>query len=413
MAENQTLQRDPDVVTYEKFKGLRSDVTPERFDPEDLAVGLNIDIDKTGRISRRDGYTLALGGRAHSLWADELQEFCLFVAGTSLMRLSPTFTAQSLAALTSPERMSFARVSERIYFTNGIDTGVIERDARVRSWGLPVPPLPVPTLTVGQMPAGLYQFALTQLRDDGQESGAARAGTIEVPDGAGLDFALPPAAPEAVARVLYLSTPNGEVLYVAAQLDAQASSYRYTGDTLELNLPLTTQFLQAAPAGQLIAYYRGRMYVAVGDVLYPSSAFGYELFDVREYVPLDGRITMLAPMTDREQAERGMASGFFLGTDRSCGVLIGNAPGDFQYVPKADYGAIPGALAYVDGALFGDDSLGARPLPVWLTTQGLCVGMPDMAIRNLTRSHYTFAAAGLGAALFMPGPNRFIATANL
>jgi hypothetical protein len=414
MAENSTLQRDPDVVTYETFKGLRSDVTPERFGPEDLAVGVNIDIDKTGRIARRDGYTRVLGGGAHSLWADELQEFCLFVAGTDLMRLSPAWVAQRLAGLASSNRMSFVRVSDRIYFSNAIDTGVIERDARVRSWGLPVPGLPVPTLTVGQMSAGRYQFTLTQLRDDGQESGAPRAGVIEVPEGAGLDFALPTAAPEAVARVLYLSTPNGEVLYAAVQLDAQLSRYRYTGDTLALNLPLATQFLQAAPAGQLVTYYRGRLYVAAGDVLYPSAAFGYELFDLREYVPLDGRITMLAPMTDKEiAADRARGSGLFVGTDRSCGVLVGADPSDFQYVPKADYGAIPGALAYVDGALFGDDSLGARALPMWLTTQGLCVGMPDMAIRNLTRSHYTFAASGWGAALFMPGPNRFIATANL
>lgn len=414
MAENQTQQRDTDVVTYEAFKGLRSDVTPERFEPEDLAVGDNIDIDKSGRISRRDGYTLGRAGVAHSLWADELQEFCLYVSGNQLMRLNADWSATALATLMSMgQRMSFARVSDRIYFANEIDTGVIERDAHVRGWGLAVPALPVPTVTVGAMPAGRYQFALTQLRSDGQESGAPLAGTVIVPDGAGLDFALPAADAGAVARLLYLSTPNGEVLYVAAQIDAQATRYTYAGDTLELNLPLTTQFLQPAPAGQLIAYYRGRMYVAAGDVLYPSSAFGYELFDLREYVPLDGRITMLAPMTDKEITDNARGSGFFIGTDRSCGVLIGSDPKDFQYVPKANYGAIPGALAYVDGALFGDDSLGARPLPMWLTTQGLCVGMPDMAIRNLTRSHYAFAAAGLGAALFMPGPNRFIATANL
>jgi hypothetical protein len=93
-------------------------------------------------------------------------------------------------------------------------------------------------------------------------------------------------------------------------------------------------------------------------------------------------------------------------------VLVGSDPKDFQYVPKADYGAILGALDFVDGALFSDDALGGRQLPVWLTTQGICVGLPDMAIRNLTRSKYAFPATGQGAALFMPGPNRFIASAN-
>jgi hypothetical protein len=47
---------------------------------------------------------------------------------------------------------------------------------------------------------------------------------------------------------------------------------------------------------------------------------------------------------------------------------------------------------------------------MWHSQQGICVGMPDLSIRNLTRSKYTFSASGQGAAVFMPGPNRFIAT---
>lgn len=416
MADNQTLPRDPDVVTYEAFKGLRSDVTPERFGPEDLAVCDNVDIDRTGRLARRDGYASVRTDNAHSLWADEMQEFCLYVTGNRLMRLNADWSATPLAALQGVgKRVSFKRVSDRIYYANEVDTGVIERDASARSWGLPVPALPQPTVTVGDLPAGTYQYVMTYARADGQESGAPLAGTVMVNDGAGLIFQLPvPSDPGVASKYIYLSTPNGEALYLAGSAAAAATRFTYTGNALELNLPLATQFLQAAPAGQLVTYYRGRMYVAVGDVLYPSSSFGYELFDLREYIPLDGRITMLAPLTDKETViDRGLGSGLFIGTDRSCGVLAGTAPENFQYVPKTDYGAIPGALAYVDGALFGDDSMGARQLPMWLTTQGICIGLPEMAIRNLTRSHYTIPAAGLGAALFMPGPNRFLATANL
>lgn len=411
---NQTQERDQDVVTYAKFSGLRSDVTPERFGPGDLAVADNVDLDKSGRLARRAGYTPVRAGAAHSLWADDEGQTCLFAQGGQLLQLNPDASAAPLMALGAPGLpLSYVRVSERIYFSNGVDLGLLEA-GRVRSWGLAVPPLPVPSVTVGAMPAGLYQFALTYVRSDGQESGAPLAGSVTVPAGSGLTFALPtPTDPDVAGKVLYLSTPGGEVLYQAALMAAPLASFAYTNDTTELAYPLATQFLGPAPAGQLVAAYRGRVFVAAGDVLFFSTGLGYELFDLREYVALDGAITLLAPVMDKEISDNARSSGLFIGTDRSCGVLVGSDPKDFQYVPKTTYGALAGALDYVDGSLLEAGAAGARSLPMWLTTQGICVGGADMVIRNLTRTRYTFPAAGRGAALFMPGPNRFMATANL
>jgi hypothetical protein len=415
MAENLSPQRDQDVVTYEAFTGLRNEVTPERFTPADLSHADNVDLDKTGRLSRRKGYASVLAGSMHSLWADDQQEICLFAQGNQLNQLSTTYSVVPVATLQGVGNpVSYQRVSDRVYYNNGVDTGILENGA-VRSWGMAPPSIPGAVATVGAMPAGTYQYSLTYLRGDGQESGAALAGVVTVPDVSGLAFVLPASAdPGVVTKALYLSTPDGEVLYLAALIPAATTQYTYTGDTLELNLPLATQFMGSAPAGQLIAHYRGWMFVAVGDTLYASQPYAYELFDLREYLQLDGQITLLAPMVDKEMLDgAGRSSGFFIGTDRSCGVLVGNDPKDFQYVPKTAYGAIAGALDYVDGSLFGDDTSGGRDLPMWLSTQGVCIGMPDMQVKNLTRSKFGFTATGQGAALFQPGPNRFIATYNL
>lgn len=415
MADNQTQQRDQDVITYESFAGLRNDVTPERFTAADLAVAVNIDIDKSGRIARRAGYTSVYGpSSVHSLWADDAGQTCLFAQGAQLMQLATNYTAQQIAALKGVGvPMSYAEVSERIYYTNGIDAGILAGGV-TRTWGLAVPPLPEPTLAVGNMPRGKYQFVLTYMRNDGQESGAPLAGMIDVPAGGGLTFELPvPTDPSVISKILYLSTPNSDVLYVAEVLDARNVVTYYGDDTSEFNTPLNLQFYGPPPLGQLIAYYRGRLFVAVGDTLYYSEGFGYELFDLRKYIPLDGRITLLAPLTDREMYDNGKNSGLFIGTDSSCGSLIGGSPEDFQYVPKVNYGAVEGSLAYVDGSLIADGAQGARMLPYWLTAQGICCGMPELSIRNLTRTKYSFPVSGRGAALFMPGPNRFIVSNNL
>lgn len=400
---------DRDVVTYQKFGGLRNDVSTERFEQGDLATGLNIDIDKSGRIARRQGFTKRVTADVHSLWAKD--DLALCVNSSTLARVEANLTLTPLTNLLSPARMSYAETGGRTYFSNGTDTGIL--DGAVRSWGLPVPALPTAAIdAAAAIPAGRYQYVVTYVRDDGQESGAGLAGAIDVPAGGmSITFGVPRSNVSGVIeKNLYLTQPNGEVLYLAMSLpDALVS---YTIDPADLAVmvePLQTQFMQAAPAGQLVAYYKGRMFVAAGDTLYPSEPVAYELFDLRNFITLDGTITMLAALEDRE----GTLTGFFIGTDKSCGILTGNGPEDFKYVPKVDYGAILGAVVRVEGSLYSDGSMGARLLPVFLTTQGLCIGMPNMDIDNLSRTTFQFDASGSGAAIFFPGENRLVANSSV
>ena len=405
-------EREPGLVAYAAFTGLRNTISHERLSVTELAAADNVDLDSSGRLARRDGYTSVLDGTYHSLWADDEGQDCFFVGGTTLNRLNANYSATALATLTGTGRVSYCKVNDLVFYTNGEDAGVVDTGT-ARGWGLPVPGLPAAAATVGTLPPGTYQFVVTQLREDGQESGAGLAGAIELTaTGNGIIFTLPSADDEASYQAVYLSPPNEAVMYLAATVAAGEASVTCTG-VGDGSLPLMTQFLSPAPAGQLTAFYRGRMYVAVGDTLFASSPLGYELFDLREYVQLDGRITMLAPMTDKEMGDTSRNSGFFIGTDKTCGVLVGSGPADFQYVPKTRYGAIEGALAFVDGSAFADAATGERDVPVWLTEQGICAGLPNMEVRNLTRTRYTFTASGLGAAVFVPGPNRLITTSKL
>lgn len=405
-------QPDQDTIRFEIFTGLRNDRPIERFEHSDLAAGTNIDIDNSGAISRRPGYTQVLAGNFHSVWSDNNQ--CLLVTGGQLKKSDASYNLTALKTLAdTTTRVSYNKTIGRVYFSNGTDTGIVENGA-ARTWGIAVPPTPGASITVGSMDAGAYQYTVTYTRADGQESGAALASVIVVPAGSGLSFAMPVSIdPGVVLKNLYLSTPNGEILYWAMSMPNSQLTAQYTGNALELNLPLLTQFLGPAPAGQLVGYYSGHMFVASGDMLYPSEPLAYELFDLRKGISMDGRITMFAVLEDKERqgVQQGMDSGLFIGTDRSCGLLIGKD--DFQYVPKVDYGAIEGAQTYVDGSLYGDNSAGARLLPIWLTTQGICVGLPQMELKNITRTKFGYTIAGKGAAMFQAGPNKLILTSNL
>lgn len=403
------MEKKQDPRLFKEFAGLRNDVDPERFTPADLVAAVNVDIDKSGRLARRAGRVRVLNAAVHSLWAED--DLALFVTGTTLKRLQANYSVQTLMqGLTAAARMSYMEVNGRVYFSNAFQTGVFENGS-VRSWGLPVPPMVDVAVTGGYMPAGEYQFTTTYFRTDGQESGAGLALTVTVPENSGLVFTLPvPTDSTIIAKGIYLSTPNGDELYLAMTVPVSATMATYTNDATELMAPLMTQFLSAPPAGQLVRYFKGRMFVAVDDLMYYSEPFAYELFDARNYIQFDGRITLMAELEEKDAEGSG---GFFVGTDKSCGILAGSGPESFQYVPKQRGGAVLGALDYVDGSLFDDGGASARLLPMWLTTEGICVGVSGMGIRNLTRTKYGFNVAGEGAALFKPGLNQFIVTNNL
>lgn len=399
------FQRDPDVVAYEGFKGIRNDVLPQRFGLADLAVAQNVDIDESGGIARRTGRVSKYAGVTHSLWSDGA--LCLFMEGSSLKQLKTDYTAVVLrTGLSVLPSMRYQKVNDEIYFANGTERGMLDHGT-ARSWGLDVAPLPGATVTVGAMPAGDYQFAVTYLRWDSQESGVGIAGRISVPDGSGLVFTLPVSADPAVLfKAVYISTTNGDILYRAITAVNSALTTTYQNDTSELSLPLTTQFMGPPPAGHLLGYYHGRMYVAVGDTLFYSEPYAYELFDPRRYIQFDGRVTMFAPLEDR------LHPGIFVGTERSTCWLEGNEPDEFVMTPGVNYGAIIGAMAYVDGAMYADHGAGARLLPMWMSAQGICIGLPDGTVQNITRSKYLFTAQGSGCALFKPDSTQFVAVAN-
>lgn len=404
-------ERDQDTTTYAGFTGLRNNVASERLAPTDLDAAVNVDLDMSGRLSRRAGFTsLVSGTRVHSLWANEAETLCLYVANGTLYRYPG---AVVVATGVGHNPMSYCQVNNMVYFSNGEDTGVYDITAGVaRAWGITAPAPVGITTTAGPLTAGTYQVTTTYLTADGRESGAGLAQSITVAANAALVLTLPVSVDtQVVAKNIYVSTADGDMLYYADTVAGADTTYAYKGASLAR--PLDKQFLSPAPAGQLVAFYRGRLFVASGDVLYVSTEFGYELFDLRAYIPLDSKITMLAVVTDKESSDISQNSGMFIGTERSCGVLVGSAPENFQYVPKLSYGVIQGSLAMVDGSLFADGSTTARQIPLWLTQRGICAGMPGMQVQNLTRSKYDFSAAGQGASVFVHEQSRYIVNFNL
>ena len=120
-----------EITVFTGSSGLNTKVDPVRlsFDPDtgvqDLAVAYNVNHDITGRVSRRKGYEATdVAVSAHSLWCDGGD--CFFVTGTSLTRLNQDFSTDVVTTVTENARVVYAQVTDKTYWMNGFEKGVIE-----------------------------------------------------------------------------------------------------------------------------------------------------------------------------------------------------------------------------------------------------------------------------------------------
>lgn len=369
------------------FRGLRNDTSSERFDAEDLEVASNVDLDATGKLMRRAGSTSRYAGSPHSLWSDG--SMALFVE-SALKRLNPDYSATTLRAGLTGGRMRYQPVNGRVYYSNGIETGVVENGAS-RSWGVTAPANPGnAAVATGSLHAGTYQYTVTFIRSDGQESGAPLARTLDVPEGGAIVFsALPVSSDPGVAyKAVYLSTPNGETLYRALVLANSDTAATYSNDSADLQVALETQFFEPAPAGHEIAYWRGHLFVAVGNLIRYSQPYGYEWFDPRDFLPVDSHVTLLAPVDD----------GIYIASETKTWFMTGETPSALALAEKAPYGAVPYTLAYQEPQRFADGSA-SGPVALWTSNAGICAGSNGGAFENITGGRYRHAEALAGAAV--------------
>jgi hypothetical protein len=376
-------------ATYKAFAGIRNTLPPERLAPEDLTEAVNVDIDDSGRVSRRAGTTLQVAGAAHSLWSDG--EDCLYVAGSALKRLNADFSSTTLATgllLDMPN--NYVAVNGNIYWSNGQQSGALA-NGRSRSWGMTLPEPPGLLAIAGLLPAGAYQAVLTTLRADGQESGAGIASLITLPDNAGVRVSWPvPPDPAIVEVAVYLTEPDGKTLYQAAVVAASNGSVDIT--SYRTALPLATQWLDQPPAGQCLAVHRGRIIIAAGNVLFATAALGYEYCDRRDYIPLDGSsITFVA----------AVEHGLFVGTEQQVYFLAGDRLEDLALKVVVDGAGIARSAVAADGfAVSGNAGLAGQQCVLFATSEGICQGNPDGSLLHLTHERYRYLASATGAAHF-------------
>ena len=108
---------------FEGTTGLNDKVDAVRIKPEELSAAVNIDIDRTGRVSRRSGYVSVLAKAAHSIFP--CGNYCLFVSGTDLCTLEPNYSWTAIRTVTHDAKVDYYKLGDTVYYLNGREKGTV------------------------------------------------------------------------------------------------------------------------------------------------------------------------------------------------------------------------------------------------------------------------------------------------
>lgn len=381
-----------DKPTVASFKGLNTTTDALRLGMEWLTKADNVNINDTGGMDARKGWSLATAGTniTGAYTTEDFSRFYIVDAG-ALKSIVPGVSAVTLRSGLNTAPMSFTEVNGQVYFTNGIDSGIITADNEVMPWAWSVPDAPRLAAVSGSLPAGRYQVRCTFTLPDGRMTGPSESSELVLTDGQALQISAIPQL--AGGRTNLFIAPADSTVYGLADRRAPAAMV-WNSRAKDLGIELMRPFCAPLPAGVgEIQHWKGRMYAAQylptadASIIWYSQPMGFHQFDTENgFFVVPGKALMLAPH----------ATALIVGTERE--VYAYNADG----LPRlAPYGVVPGRTWSED-----DPVQGAKRILFW-TTRGVCAALPFV---NLTEQQVSVAPgvrAG-GAIVRDDGQKRYV-----
>ena len=357
------------MLTFDKFTGINNVQPGHRLKPTELATAINVDIGLDNEIRRRAGFTRISEQCHKNLW--QAQGFMLATCNGDLARTDGA-TITVLKPSLGVARVWYCNLPDgRTTFTNGLISGITD-GMSVTDLGVPIPSgVGVPTPVAGDLAPGRYRWAITHVRlSDGLEGGAAYSEPVELPDGGLLLTGLP--QEPGYGLNVYLS--NGEAFYRAGQ--AVGGNFSYLGTNDALVLTLRTDQVYPLPVGTVTAFWRGRLLVASGNILWASLTHNWEHCNLqRDYKLFEAPITMVQPVD----------GGIYVGTDTELAFLGGQQWDSLAYTRKRPGRVVLGSGVEVPGQSLG---AGAAKAMVCISDGELVAGLGDGSIKELAEDRY-------------------------
>ncbi len=145
--------------------------------------------------------------------------------------------------------------------------------------------------------------------------------------------------------------------------------------------PDTSREFFGPPAGSHLEYAFGRMFIAEDNVVWWSEPYREDLYDkARNFWQFETCVRMIKRVRD----------GMFVSDEKGIYFMAGTNPAEAAQVWLTPYPALEWSDCpeYIDGQDIGIESGG--PCALWVSTEGLCLGLPTGQLLNLNRSQVVY-----------------------
>lgn len=378
------------MLTFEKFTGINNVVPGHRLKKSELAVATDLNVGLDGELSRREGFSELAATCHKNLW--QAEDFLLAtVEGNDLKAFTLGGSYTTVSAALGPDRVWYCNLPDgRTTFSNGLINGITDGTATT-GWGVAIPTsLGAIADVAGSLFPGDYQYQLTFTRlSDMLESGPLYSNPTPIAAGGIALTGLPTLAGHALN--VYITGANGDVGYYAGS--TLTTTFTFTGANDLLVLPCPTDTLSPAPVGTVTAFWRGRVLVAVGSVLWASMAGRWQHFNMRrDFKQFSAPITLIQPVD----------GGVFVGTEKELAFLSGAEFDKLVYRQVISGPTVLGSGVAVRGELIMQgEGAGLGSAMVCIADRVVIAGFSDGQIERLTEGRYSTTVTEVAATFRM------------
>lgn len=375
------------MLTFSSFSGINNVQPSERLGPDALTVARNVDSGLSAELTRRAGYSRT-NEAAH---ANLVQLGGLRLATVGLNGdLTNLDSGTALYPSLSHNRVWYAALPDgRVAFSNALICGITD-GSTASAAGVPIPhTVGALTEVAGDLYPGDYQWQITYVRlADGLEGGPAYSGAPVRVDTGGIFLSGLPVSTGYKINV-YLTSHNGGKAFLAGS--TVNGLFTYTGKNDALTLPCRTEFIEPVPAGRCLAFWRGRLLVADGSVLYASRTNGWESFDRRrDFKQFDAQITAVVPVDD----------GLYVGTEKELAFLSGTEWDKLIKTTAVPQGVVLGSGVAIDAKLVKQgEGAGLGSAMLCIADGGIVAGFNSGGVIRMTEGRYRTGASEVFAAV--------------
>ncbi len=367
------------TVKLGPFRGLNNISDPMTLGTDFLTVANNVNITDNKTVTTREGYSLRISSDLRAGITTKDYERLYAQDGLTIVKINDDFSMRVLCDLNSTDPVRFMEINKEIYFSNGIDSGLIKQDDQVYDWNWIVPEMPEvwTNASSGMMNAGDYQVIVTHLLMDGRETGASQAfiGFSEKGDQLVIT-GLTPMTMNVKDVLVYVKPPKSVVFQFLGY--ATGDSMTWSGDPNDLQDEILDEFNSPLPGSSIdFCLHKGQVawmqYNEQHDTtfIWFSEPLIYHQFQNDSYLAIKGKGSFIC--------------------SHSSGLIIGMRTeilfwGGENIDQLANFGAPPGyaSVAMDDGTV------------IFWTDRGWCSGLPFVKLMDSQVSVSSAESVGTG-----------------